>query len=212
MTTTRLALVTLSALLLAGCVSETVEKKDDYVEVAQRPPKPMAERKRVAVIGFEDRSHYGKEQLGGAAQDVLQEFLVNSEQFRVMDRSDIDRVLAEQKLTGMSAGEASQVGTQLACDFVFVGVVTNFGYTTQGKNVLVYKDKSQICEAEVTVKLLDPATGEVLMQKSGRGYADTSTKEVMGLGGKMSFDQRNAGRALKAAIAKFVDQLIERAS
>ena len=47
---------------------------------------------------------------------------------------------------------------------------------------IVYEDETQLCEAEVTVKLIDPTTGELIMQKSGRGYADTSTQEVMGLG------------------------------
>jgi curli biogenesis system outer membrane secretion channel CsgG len=201
--------VPLSATLLvalSGCVSSTVEKQEDYVTVRQRTPKPRAQRAKVAVLKFEDRSHYGKEQLGTSAADVFQEFLVESQQFRVMERTDLDAVVAEQRLT---ATDASAIGKALECDFVFVGVVTNFGYTTQGDDFLVYEDETQLCEAEVTVKLIDPKTGELLMQKSGRGYADTQTQEVMGLGGEMSFDQRNAGRALRAAIAKFVDKLID---
>lgn len=196
--------------LLAGCVSSSVEKKDDYVQVKKRAPKPREQRLKVAVLRFDDRSHYGKQQLGSAGADVLQDFLVNSEQFRVFDRADIDAVIAERELTGIQATKA--VGTELQCDYVFVGVITNFGYTTQGNDVLVYEDTTQLCEAEVTVKLIDPKTGEVVMQRSGRGYADTSTTEVMGLGGEMSFDERNAGRALRAAIAKYIDELIDATS
>ena len=205
------AAVLLSAL---GCRSSEVAKEEAVVELKARTPRPFEARKRVAVVDFEDKSAYGQGRLGRAAADVLTRFLFESQQFRVIERQQVAKILEEQKFQSSGAVNpqtAMQIGKLLGVEMLAIGAVTNFGIYTEGTQAVVYQQKEQVARAQVDVRLVHVETGEVVYMGEGRGSAKREVRGSFGLGGRMSYDETLAGDALRASIAKMVDGLIDSA-
>ncbi len=211
--------MTLAALAMAllgstACVTGKVEKREAVVDIdwSRYPARPMADRKKVAVADFEDKSQYGKYQLGRAGADHLALYLVKSQQFDVFSRQQLAKVLDEQKL-GQSgivdAATAQRVGKIIGVDYVVYGVVSNYGFRQEAVNAIVVQKKRQIAESEVIVQIIHVETGRIVLAQDGRGLAQRETGGSMGLGGSMSFDQTLAGDSLKAAFAEMMDRLVE---
>ncbi|HYF01092.1 MAG TPA: CsgG/HfaB family protein [Planctomycetota bacterium] len=204
----------LALLTVLGCRGGEVRKEEAKVELKARTPRPFEARKRVAVVDFEDKSAYGQGRLGRAAADVLARFLFESQQFRVIERQQVAKVLEEQKFQSSGAVNpqtAMQVGKLLGVEMVAYGVVSNFGIRTEGTQAVVYQQKEQVAEAQVDVRLIHVETGEVVYMGEGRGSAMREVRGSFGLGGRMSYDETLAGDALRASIAKMVDGLIDAA-
>ena len=201
-------------LAVLGCRSSEVVKEEAVVELKPRNPRPFDARKRVAVIDFEDKSAYGQGRLGRAAADVLTRFLFDSQQFRVIERQQVAKVLEEQKFQSSGAvtpQTAMQVGKLLGVEMLAIGAVTNFGIYTEGTQAVVYQQKEQVARAQVDVRLVNVETGEIIYMGEGRGSAKREVRGSFGLGGRMSYDETLAGDALRASIAKMVDGLIDAA-
>lgn len=211
--TARLAALMIVAASL-GCRSGAVEKKEAVVELKPRTPKPFDQRKKVAVLNFEDKTAYGKGRLGTAAADVLTTFLVKSQQFRMIERQQMAKVLGEQKFQQSGAVDTStavKAGKILGVEYVAYGAVTNFGIRTEATNVILYQQKEQVAESQVDVRLINVETAEILFSDGGRGEARREVRGSLGLGGRMSYDETLAGDSLRASIAKLVDNLIDSA-
>ena len=208
-----LGLVLMTA--VTGCSSTgVVSKEEEKVTIKDFPSRPRSERQTLAVIDFADKTGYGKGRIGTAAADILINYLSESKQFRVIERTQIAKVLQEHKLeqSGITdAATAVKVGKLLNVKLLAYGTVTNFGMREESTEAIIYQKKSQIAECAVTVRLIDVATGEILLSKMGDGKASREVKGSLGLGGRMSYDESLAGDSLRAAIAKFVDSMVESA-
>ena len=55
---------------------------------------------------------------------------------------------------------------------------------------------------------MDVETGQVLLADSGEGVATSTKRSVIGLGGRGGYDETLAGDALRAALVKFVDNIV----
>jgi curli biogenesis system outer membrane secretion channel CsgG len=210
----RLVGFTVAVALLAGCgVSGQVRKQEAKVEMRKFAPIPFENRKKVGIVEFEDRSNYGKGQLGTGASRVMTTMLVDCEQFRVFEREKLHRVMEEQKLQKSGAFDpntAVQVGKLVGLDFVIYGAVTKFGIRTEGKDLIIYSSKRVAADCTVDMSVISVQTGEIVYAKQGDGTAYRQASKVLGLGGSMSFDQTLAEDSLRAAIAKMMDNLVER--
>jgi curli biogenesis system outer membrane secretion channel CsgG len=176
------------------------------------PPKPRSERLKVGVMEFEDRSNYGRGNLGTGASTVLGTELFKSQQFRVFEREKIDKVLGEQQFQHSGAVDATtavQIGKIVGLDCVVFGAVTKFGFRTEGKDLLVYRKKMVACDCTVDVRVVDVKTGELLYADQGDGTALKAASRVLGLGGSMGFDQTLAEDSLRAAIVKLLDNIVD---
>lgn len=199
---------------VAGCRSGSITKEEVKVSINKYPPRPRSDRQRLAVVDFADKTGYGQGRIGTAAADILINYLVESKQFRVIERTQIQKVLAEHKLeqSGLTdTATAVKIGKLLNVRFLAYGVVTNFGMREEASDVILYQQKEQIAECAVTVRLIDVETGEILLSRMGDGKATREVRGSLGLGGRMSYDETLAGDSLRAAIAKFVDTMIESA-
>lgn len=206
--------VALLLVMALGCRSSEVRKEEEDVSLKPRSAKPFEMRKKIAVIDFEDKSAYGPGRLGRPAADVLMTFLYDSGQFRMIERQQVSKVLDELKFQqsgAVDAATAQKVGQILGVDMIVYGAVTNFGIKNEGTEVVVYQQRQQIADATVDVRLINVSSAEVLYMGSGKGTATQTTRGSFGLGGRSSYDETLAGKALRAAIAKFVDNLIDHA-
>ncbi|WP_372808578.1 CsgG/HfaB family protein [Pontiella sp.] len=205
----------MSLLLIAGCYSSKITKEEEAVTPgwsSARPPLPLAERKKIAVLDFEDQTDYGSGRIGRSAASVLTTYLDRSGQFSLYEREKLNRIVEEQKLTGNAVGAevAASVGKRAGLDFVVIGTVSSFGYKTVRSQAIIFGSKvKRQAEATVDVRLVEVATGRIIAAESGRGIAQATSGKVLGVGTSAGYDETMAGNALRAAISKFADKLID---
>ena len=194
-----------SAGILTGCAAAP----------AVKAPPPTGPKLRVAVAKFENKTTYGA-RLGTAAADILVTELAHTERFVLIERAELDRLLAEQKLglTGaVDPATAAQMGKILGAAAMIVGSVSQFGVKTEGSDLLITASKRQIAEATVDARIIDVETARIMHAETGSGEAKTTSGTFLGLGSSASYDEALEGKALRAAItglaAGIVAQLAE---
>lgn len=206
------------ALIAAGCTTRTIEKQADptdwdHAGLKPRTSLPLEQRINVAVLDFADLTEFGKGKLGRSASNVLVTALSRSGQFSIYEREKLPLVYAEQGIarnTVLDAGQAAKIGRTLGVDYVFIGVVSNYGYRTKRTRVLIFGDKTrQQAEATVDVRLIDVKTGRIVASESGTGIVTVTTGHVLGIGTSAGYDETTAMNALRAAICQYVDVLID---
>jgi len=184
--------------------------------VQRAPTAPIMTQKpklRVAVVKFTDRSAYGKGRLGGAAQDILTTELARSGKFIMITRQDLDLLQDEQDLAlsgVVKAGTGARSGEIIGVNAIVTGAVSQFGVKQKSATYLLGASKTQTAEATVDVRLVDASTGQIIFAESGTGVHETSSTEVLGIGGRTGYDETMEGKAFRAAVAKFIDNLIQR--
>ncbi|MBI3621746.1 MAG: hypothetical protein HY208_06105 [Nitrospirae bacterium] len=168
-------------------------------------------KRRVAVIKFDDKTA-GRGRLGTAASDILTTELSRSGGFIVVSRADTGKILDEQEF-GQSAAvnpaTAAAKGKILGLNAIVTGSISQFGVKTLGSEFIVGKQKLQQATATVDIRVVDAETGQVLFADSGTGIYETKTTEVLGIGQSAGYDETIEGNALRAAIAQFIDNLLQ---
>jgi curli biogenesis system outer membrane secretion channel CsgG len=178
---------------------------------AEAPVMSTGPKLRVAVVKFQDKSAYGRGKLGGAVQDVLTTELARSGKFIMVTRQDLNAILDEQDLAKsgtIKAGTGAKSGEVLGVNAIVTGVVSQFGVKQKSATYLVGASKTQTAEATVDVRVVDATTGRIIYAESGSGVHETSSTEVLGIGGRTGYDETMEGKAFRAAISKFIDNLI----
>jgi len=168
---------------------------------------------RVAVVRFKDKSAYGKGRLGGAAQDILTTELARTDKFIMITRQDLDLLQDEQDLakSGMiKAGTGAKSGEVMGVNAIVTGVVSQFGVKQKSATYLLGASKTQTAEATVDVRVIDATTGQIIFAESGTGVHESSSTQVLGIGGKTGYDETMEGKAFRAAVSKFIDNLIQK--
>ena len=214
----------LAGFLLAGCatappITGPSDRPSAPAAVTPRtgPQAPIVTRgpkKRVAVIRFQDKSAYGRGRLGGAVQDILTTELAKSGLFILVSRGgDLDLILDEQDL-GKSGivreGTGPKSGEVLGLNAIVTGAVSQFGVKQKSATYLLGASKTQTAEATVDVRVVDATTGQVIFADSGTGVHEESSTQVLGIGGAKGYDETLEGKALRASISQFIDNLIQR--
>jgi curli biogenesis system outer membrane secretion channel CsgG len=203
-------------LFAAGCYSSSIRKEEEAVAPGwrtTRQPLPLEQRKRVAVLDFQDQTDYGAGRIGRSAASVLTTYLDRSGQFALYERERINKIVEEQQIAAnakVDAGAAAAVGKKAGVDMVVIGTVSSFGYRSRRNQALIFGSQvKQEAEATVDVRLVDVASGRIIASESGRGIVEVATGKVLGVGSSAGYDETMAGNALRAAISKFVDKLID---
>jgi len=204
----------LSFLLIIACAPKTRVKMTQGTSVKETEKfesKYTGPKRRVGVVAFDVKAPYAVNRLGDTATDIIITELVKTGKFIVIERSKLDKVLEEQKF-GQSgvidATTAAQVGKVLGLNAIVTGSVTQFGVKKEGKDMLITQSKQQIVEATVDIRVVDTETGQVLLADSGKGIVTKKTGQILGMGSKSKYDETLEGEALRAAIVKFMDNVI----
>ena len=180
---------------------------------------------RVAVFDFEDRTDrsfawwHGKG-VGSGMADMLVTALVKSGKFKVFERQQIQKILAEQDFGAsgaVTAETAAKIGKLLGVQYAIFGSVTEFGYSKGGvggriKGIGVGVRKYEATVA-VDVRIVDVNTGEIIFsdtvrkQKSKSGLRLSTPK--FAFRNQNDFDNSLVGKATREAINEIV-KLIEK--
>jgi len=206
------------------------------------------DKKRVAVLDFDYgtvrsavQAYFGTDQdVGKGISLLLEEKLVQDGKYRVVDRNTMDKILKEQNFSNsdrVDAGTAAKIGQILGVNCIIVGSITQFGRDDKhigggaaayglGKFGLggLHKNDSKAV-VNVTAKMVDVNTGEILAVVTGSGESKRSGFGVGGGGGGWSgggggaidmgssnFANTILGEAVNAAVANTGQQLDDKAS
>jgi len=179
----------------------------DYSGLVTSGPK-----KRVAISEFVNKTAYGRGRLGTSASDKLATHLVKSKGFIVVEREQMAKLMGEQAL-GMSGAvnpdTAAKAGNVLGAQVIIVGSISDFGYKKEGNTGLFVKEKRQVVTAKVDIRAIDTTTGRILFAESGRGVAENRTEQVLGMGGRVGYDETLNGKALERAIVQLTTNIIK---
>jgi len=188
---TTLATAIMSALALSLAAAShaaddpVVESSKQSKALSSLPPKPLEQRVPVTIYEF----HSGVPSVSvGAATDIFTTALIQSGQFRVVERNRLNQgVVYEKQLNGagMATGDAAQHQLRGA-RYIFEGTVSEAnagesqhqgGLSIGGLNIGGAKNKDTIA---VDVRIIDADTGDVLDSVSVSKAIDAS---AMGVGG-----------------------------
>jgi len=206
------------------------------------------DKKRVAVLDFDYgtvrsvvQAYFGTDQdVGKGISLLLEQKLVQDGKYRVVDRNTLDKILKEQNFSNsdrVDASSAAKIGQILGVNCIIVGSITQFGRDDKhvgggaaayglGKIGLggLHKNDSKAV-VNVTAKMVDVNTAEILAVVTGTGESKRSGFGVGGGGGGWSgggggaldmgssnFANTILGEAVNAAVANMGQQLDDKAS
>ena len=169
-------------------------------------------KRRIAVGRMSNSTSYGRalllpgeaDPIATQAADMLTNALVGSEKFIVFERQDLD-VLARER--DVSALQTASLG---GVDALIVGSITQLGRRNEGQAGFLNSRRRQVVSATVEIRLIDVRSGHVFFTTSGSGEASTEVSEVAGFGSRAGYDSTLNDRAIAAAIADTMTNVVRR--
>lgn len=185
--------------LLGACApAVTVEETSANLIEFSLEPVPREQRWIIAVpsftvgsgsvrIGSVDLSQEGDEfyrELGSGVADIFVAEAYESQQFRITERAEIDKILFEQDLAQsgrINPDTAAAVGRIEGAELMVLGSVSEFGVQTTGgggRVLGVFGGSAETVSARVAVEIrfVDTNTAEILA--IGRGVSEVSQRNV----------------------------------
>ncbi len=173
-----------------------------------------AQKVRVAVLPLQNNStwHYWGGQLGEAASDELTTQLVKSGAFSVIERRQIEAILAEQGLgqSGrVNASTAAAIGEVLGVQIVFMGSITQFSVSTKRAGFGGIGASFTEAESILDVRAVNTSTAEILSVAEGSGKKRLGGVAVNDISFQQNYDAGLAQEALRPAIEDVVEELVK---
>ncbi|MGP1621963.1 MAG: CsgG/HfaB family protein [Candidatus Cryptobacteroides sp.] len=165
-------------------------------------------KRKVAIGRFSNETQYAKglfydkenDPIRKQALDILSSKLALSNKFILLEREDLDILVAE------AGSEMKKIGA----DFIILGSITQFGRKNEGQEHLFSSTKTQTVEAGVSIRLVESSTGLIIYSDEAKGFAETTTKETLGFGGQAGYDATLSDKAISAAISQLVENIINK--
>jgi len=202
-------------LSLAGILSacQGSKKEPELTTPSRSDVNLSGPKKRVGIFAFKNKSRYGQDKLTKAAVDILYSELEKSGLFELYERAELSELEKEFDLIEsgkVNATSAAEPGKLVGVQAVLIGSITQFGIWEEAQDYLVYKKKTEIAEATVDIRVVDVTTGRIITADSGTGRAEREMEQTLGFGASGSYDETMADKALRAAIAQFINNVIQR--
>ena len=165
-------------------------------------------KRKVAIGRFSNETQYAKgmfydkenDPMRKQALDILSSKLAASEKFILLEREDLDILVNE------AGSEMNKIGA----DYIILGSITEFGRKTEGQQKVFSSTKTQTVEAGVSIRLVEASTGLIIYSDEAKGYAETSSKQTMGIGGAAGYDATLSDKAISAALSQLVENIINK--
>ena len=203
-------LIGIAFLLISFCLSAQKQVVRVEPQIQENKTEQHFLKRKVAIARFSNETEYAKglfydkanDPLGKQAVDILSTKLAASDKFILLERSDLDKIMEEMKISGNNDFQ------KIGADYLIIGSITEFGRKTEGEVKVFSRSKSQIVQAGVSIRLIDVTTGLIIYSEEAKGEAETTNKTVMGLGEKTDYDATLSDKAISAAISKLVENVI----
>ncbi|MDD2289480.1 MAG: CsgG/HfaB family protein [Bacteroidales bacterium] len=165
-------------------------------------------KRKVAIGRFSNETQYAKglfydkenDPMRKQALDILSSKLAASGKFILLEREDLDILVAE-------AGDAMR---KIGADYIILGSITEYGRKAEGQQKVFSSTKTQTVEAGVSIRLVEAATGLIIYSDEAKGYAETTSKQTLGMGGTSGFDATLSDKAISAALSQLVESIINK--
>ena len=165
-------------------------------------------KRKVAIGRFSNETQYAKglfydkenDPMRKQALDILSSKLAASGKFILLEREDLDILVAE-------AGDAMR---KIGADYIILGSITEYGRKAEGQQKVFSSTKTQTVEAGVSIRLVEAATGLIIYSDEAKGYAETTSKQTLGLGGTSGFDATLSDKAISGALSQLVESIINK--
>jgi curli biogenesis system outer membrane secretion channel CsgG len=142
---------------------------------------------------------FGSDQdVGKGISDMLVDKLLKDGKYRLVERSALDKILAEQNFSNSDRADsntAARIGKVLGVDAIIIGSITQFGRDDQHTNVGgggyglgrfglggVGTSKAKAVVG-ITARVINVSTGEILASVNGAGESTRSGTSLIGAGG-----------------------------
>ncbi|HTC64269.1 MAG TPA: CsgG/HfaB family protein [Candidatus Saccharimonadales bacterium] len=211
---------------------------------AASPQAPQGRKKRVAVFDFDyatvktsTAALFGTDiDVGKGIADLLVKNLVTDGTYSVIERKQLDKILAEQNFSNSdraNPASAAKIGKILGLDAIIVGSITEFGNETKNRNIggggggfggfgiggVGHKESK--ANVQIDARLVDIDTAEILGVAEGKGESKRSSNSLLGGGGNWhgfgggavdfgssDFQQTIIGEATKSAVDQMTSGVI----
>jgi curli biogenesis system outer membrane secretion channel CsgG len=175
-----------------------------------------AQKVRVAVLGFQNSSqwHHWGENLGYAATDELVTQLVQTNRFSVIEREQIAAILGEQDFGGsgrVNPATAAEMGKVLGVQLVVLGSITQFSIDRKSGGIGGFGVSYSEAETVLDARVVNTTTAEIMTVAEGNGKKRFGGVAADNVRFEQAFDEGLAQEALRPAVEKIVDQLVDRA-
>jgi curli biogenesis system outer membrane secretion channel CsgG len=203
---------------------------------AQTPGKPGPARPRVAILDFDYATVQGDVSLifgrnvdvGKGVTDLLVNYLVKDGSFSVIERKELDRIIAEQNFSNSNRADASsaaKIGKLLGVDAIIAGSITQFGNDTKNTGIGAVggglgriglgrvNQKESKAIVGLTARIINIDTAEILAVAEGKGESKRTSTSLAGAGanwsgfgagsvdfGSSNFQSTIIGEAVKEAV------------
>lgn len=165
-------------------------------------------KRKVAIGRFSNETQYAKglfydkenDPMRKQALDILSSKLAASGKFILLEREDLDILVKE------AGADMNKIGA----DYIILGSITEFGRKTEGQQKVFSSTKTQTVEAGVSIRLVEVSTGLIIYSDEAKGFAETSAKQTMGIGGTAGFDATLSDKAISAALSQLVENIINK--
>ncbi|MDP8214954.1 MAG: CsgG/HfaB family protein [Candidatus Euphemobacter frigidus] len=189
------------------------------------PDATAAPRKTIAVSEFDNKSSWrGQWRIGWGMQEMMCTALVDTGKFTVLERQDLDAIMAEQDLgaSGRTGkGSAAAIGKLGKAQILISGAVTEFEEKKGGEGAGIGFKGFRIggsheqAHVAINVRIYDTSSGEVLDSIRVEGTADAGGLKLgysnADFGGDLGgFRKTPLGKATQEAIDESVQKIASR--
>lgn len=201
--------------LLVFCLLFVVTAVAGSVTLAAEAPSAQ-DKVRIAVMNFENNSqwHYWGGYLGEAAADEFVTQLFQSGEFSVVEREQINAVLAEQDF-GQSGrvqpSQAAEIGKILGVQVILTGSITKFSINEKGGGIGGIGVRYAEADTTLDVRLIDVNTAEILFADDHDGTKRLGGIRVGGVSAYQDYDAGVAQEALRPAVDELAQRIAEQA-
>ena len=190
------------------------KRNNNIVQTIPEVVEPVKEvnvyKRKVAIARFSNETSYAKgifyskenDPMAKQALDILSTKLASSGKFILLERGDFDKIQEEMNIAD------NENFQKIGADYLIVGSITEFGRKNVGNSRVFSREKTQIVQAGVSVRLIDVSTGEIIYSEESKGEAQTANKTTLGLGERTDYDATLSDKAISAAISQLVENII----
>lgn len=204
--------------IFVGCASspkqnvvhETTLGTPKISKTLAQSPNTKSLKRKVAIGRFTNETTYGQSffidqdnnRIGKQAMDILSAKLFETGKFIMLERSDLTQIQKELKIGGASE-------LKNAADYIIVGSITEFGRKEVSEVGIFSRNKKQLADAKVHIRIIDVATGQIIYSEEGKGQAYSEAAVTFGVGDKAGYDSTLNDKVLDAAITNLASNIIE---
>jgi curli biogenesis system outer membrane secretion channel CsgG len=186
--------------------------------LAVATPAAAQAKPRVAVIEFKNKVSgwgWGWYQAGTNAQDMFVTELVKAERYRVIEREQLQAIMAEKHLSlsgDLDPKTAMKIGKLLGVEYIIAGALTELGAQKTNVNTPWLRGIPSVnvgvtkMECAIDARAFSVNTGEIVWADSAREETSSSSVYVGGAGGGVD-DQRKLDKLVRPVVAKLAASL-----